>query len=143
MDSDLQKRIQDHYEDPYHHGRCDFATHCAEFEIECDESSSDAVAFELSVSEQTIREIWFEGRGCILSQAVASMFAEKFENKRTEEVRKLSVQDALEQIEVKVDPAKTSCCKLALDAIQAALNSQGIDIEDQPNFGGPDLGDEC
>lgn len=143
MDSDLQQRIQDHYEDPYHHGRCEYATHYAELATECVDSAKDVIAVELRIAQDEIREIWFEGNGCDLSQAFTSMLAEKLENKRTDAVRELSFEEALQQVNVAVDVDRQSCCKLALDAIQNAINSQGLETEDTPNFGGPDLGDEC
>jgi len=143
MDSDLQQRIQDHYEDPYHHGRCESATHYAELETECVDPATDVIAVELRIAQDEIREIWFEGNGCDLSQAFASMLAEKLENKRTDDVRNLSLDQALQQLNISVDANRTRCCKLTLDAIQTAINSQGLEIEDGPNFSGPDLGDEC
>lgn len=143
MDSDLQQRIQDHYEDPYHRGRCESATHFAEHEADCQVSSRDVVAIEMRITDDEIRELWFDGDGCELSQAFASMLAENLEGERTYEVRELSLDDALQRIKMTVIEDREHCCSLALDAIQLALKSQGLDLEDEPNFGGPDLGDEC
>lgn len=142
--SDLQQRIQDHYEDPYHRGRCDFPSHVGELQAVCPQGGHDVVAVELRIDDEgLVSEIWFDGGGCTLSQAIASMLAEKLEGQRTEDVTALSFEDAMAQINADVNTLCPSCCRVGFDAIQQAVSSDPIDSEDSPTFGGPDLGDEC
>lgn len=150
--NELQQQIQDHFEDPYHRGRCDYPTHVAEADSACpagenggtnEDGTHDLIAVELRIEEDRLREIWFDGRGCILSVSIASMLAEKLEGQRTEKVLSVSLETAMSDLNVKVDDSRKCCCHLALRAIKRAIQSETIDTEDGPTFGGPDLGDEC
>lgn len=149
MARDIQQRIEDHYEDPYHCGRCERPTHYAEANSEaCSTSETDVVAIELRIGgpsgeAEVIEEVWFEGQGCQLSQAVASMLAEHLEGTRTEAVAQMSLSELLSKLDIDIDPAQHACCRVALDAAQAALNSPCEEDLEGPTFGGPDLGDEC
>lgn len=145
MNGDLQQRIEDHYEDPYHRGRCERPTHYSEAQNEsCSTADSDVIAFELRITDSDqIEEAWFDGRGCKLSQAFASMLAEHVEGLRTETVVEMSVPQMLSTLNIDVDAAQHVCCKVALDALQTALNSPCEEDLEGPTFGGPDLGDEC
>lgn len=136
----LQQRIQDHYEDPYHRGRCEHPTHTAEAR---NEQCGDVIAIELRVSGEQIEEVWFDGEGCQLSQSTASMLSERLEGKRTQEVADWSLRNALSSLKMDVDSSQIECCKVAFDAVQAALESPYEEDLDGPTFGGPDLGDEC
>ena len=54
-----QERILDHYEQPYHRGRCPAATHCHEDD---NPLCGDVVRVELAVdNDRRIREAWFNG----------------------------------------------------------------------------------
>lgn len=146
VDQDEQsQRIQDHYEDPYHCGRCERTTHFGEAHNSgCPQGTSgDAVAFELRAVDGCVQELWFEGEGCETSQAVASMLAEKFESLPKDKVTQFDLEAAMELICIQVDEARRSCCKVALDAIQSALNCELDEDLHGPTFSGPDLGDEC
>lgn len=153
MARDIQQRIEDHYEDPYHCGRSERPTHYAEANSDqCaaadSDQGSDVVAMELRIAvspdePEEIEEAWFEGKGCKLSQAVASMLSERIEGMRTEVVAQMSLPEMLKTLEIDVDPKQHACCRVALGAAQAALSSPCEEDLEGPTFGGPDLGDEC
>lgn len=142
---DFQQLIEDHYEDPYHCGRCERPTHYAESTSECRSTAdSDVIAIELRIDDASeIEEAWFDGRGCKLSQAFASMMTEHVEGLRTEAVAKMSLQELLSTLKIDVDAAQQLCCNVALIALHAALEAPCDEDLEGPTFGGPDLGDEC
>ncbi len=71
MDQDeiYQERILEHYESPYHKGKCSECTHCHE---DKNPLCGDVVRMELRIIDGgKIREIYFDGEGCCISQAAA------------------------------------------------------------------------
>ena len=101
------------------------------------------VSERIDDDDGTLLEIWFDGEGCALSQAIVSMLSEKLEGLRTDDVRELSFQEAMARIDCDADSLRTACCRVGFDVIQQTVNSERIDSVDSPTFGGPDLGDEC
>ena len=70
-----QEHILDHYEDPYHRGHCPRATHA---DAGKNPLCGDVVRFELELDGQDrIKQVYFDGTGCCISQASASMLAER------------------------------------------------------------------
>ena len=72
-----QDHILDHYEDPYHRGHCPRCTHAHQDD---NPLCGDVVRMELQIDDAgTLREVYFDGDGCCISQAAASMIVEKFD----------------------------------------------------------------
>lgn len=142
--TEQQQRIQDHYQDPYHRGRCERTTHFAEAQIDaCPHGLVDIVAVELRVQGDVIEEVWFDGEGCELSQATASMLAETVELKSTEAVAKLDLASAMQWLQLDIPRDQQPCCQVGLTALQRALETPYDEDFHGPTFSGPDLGDEC
>ena len=142
----LPQHLIDHYEDPYHRGACDRPTHAGErIEMPCEcgtEPQAGWMAIQLQVVDETVREAWFDGDGCVLSQSAASLLMEYVEGKSLEDVEALTL-DAIQQL-LKLDEEKSaSCCQLVLDATLSA--AAGLLDEDGsgPTFLGLNLGEEC
>lgn len=137
-----QEHVMDHYEDPYHRGSCDHATHAHEDD---NPLCGDVVRVELRIGpERRVDEAWFEGQGCCISQAAASMLMEEIEGKSVEEVKKLTAQEMLELFQAKLTPNRQKCCLLSWRVVQTALHSpvNEEEAEGGPTFTGPDLGEE-
>lgn len=62
----------------------------------------------------TITEIAWEGNGCAISQATASMLGELVIGKRLDEVRDLSRDDILDMIGIPLTPNRMKCALLSL-----------------------------
>jgi nitrogen fixation NifU-like protein len=140
-----QEHVLDHYEDPYHRGHCEHASHAHEDD---NPLCGDVVRVELAVDgEGRIRQAWFEGEGCVISQASASMLMEKLEGKSVAEAQKFSAQEMLDLFGPRLTPNRQKCCLLSWRVMQTALHSP-IDGNgdatdgDGPAFAGPDLGEE-
>ena len=61
-----------------------------------------------------MREVYFDGDGCCISQAAASMLVEKFDGKPIDEVKQFTAQDMLELFGVRLTPNRQKCCLLAV-----------------------------
>jgi len=121
LDDELyQQHILDHYEEPFHRGRCPGATHAHEDE---NPLCGDVVRVELSLDEGTVRDAYFDGDGCCISQAAASMLIEAINGRNVEEVKAISAQDMLELFGAKLTPNRQKCCLLSWRALQSAFYS--------------------
>lgn len=135
------EHVMDHYEDPYHRGRCERATHMHEDD---NPLCGDVVHVELRVDRDgRIEEAWFDGDGCCISLASASMLIEGIEGKTVEELKDFSAEDMLKLFEAKLTPNRQKCCLLPWRVVQAAVFSP-INGDDDvgSTFSGPDLSEE-
>jgi nitrogen fixation protein NifU and related proteins len=127
-----QEHILEHYEDPYHRGHAPHATHAHEDD---NPLCGDVVEIDLAVDPQgKIDEIYFDGDGCCISQAAASMLVEHFDQKSVDDVKRFNAEDMLRLFGAKLTPNRQKCCLLSWRVLQAAIYSP------VPNNGQPKLG---
>jgi nitrogen fixation protein NifU and related proteins len=116
-----QEHVLDHYEDPYHRGQCPHCTHRHEDD---NPLCGDVVHVELRIDQQgTIQEAYFDGDGCCISQASASMLMEKFEGRGVDEVKQFTANDMLDLFGARLTPNRQKCCLLPWRVLQAAIYS--------------------
>lgn len=116
-----QEHILDHYEDPYHRGSCPGATHAHEDD---NPLCGDFVRVELRIDDEgKVKEAFFDGDGCCISQASASMITEQLEGKTIEEVRNFTAEDMLELFQARLTPNRQKCCLLPWRVWQSAIFS--------------------
>jgi nitrogen fixation NifU-like protein len=116
-----QDRILDHYEEPYHRGDCATCTHVHQ---DTNPLCGDLIRMSLQVDDRgTMKEIFFNGDGCCISQAAASMLVEKFDGRHIDEVKKFTAQDMLDLFGARLTPNRQKCCLLAWRVLQAAIFS--------------------
>jgi len=123
-----QDHILDHYEAPYHRGECNHCTHAHEDD---NPLCGDRIRMELQIDDRgTMREVYFNGDGCCLSQAAASMLAERFDGHHVDEVKEFTARDMLDLFGARLTPNRQKCVLLCWKVLQAAIYS--------PVEGGPD-----
>jgi nitrogen fixation NifU-like protein len=66
----------------------------------------------------------FDGTGCAISQASASILAEWIEGQPLRQVRRLSADDMLDRLGIRPTPARLKCALLAWRALQRALPAE-------------------
>ena len=116
-----QEHILDHYEDPYHRGACNGATHTHEDD---NPLCGDVINVELRIdAEGRVRSAWFDGDGCCISQAAASMLMEQIEGKTVEEVKKFGAADMLKLFGARLTPNRQKCCLLSWRVVQTAMHA--------------------
>jgi nitrogen fixation NifU-like protein len=116
-----QEHVLDHYEDPYHRGHCPGATHAHQDD---NPLCGDVIRIELQIDgDGTVRQAYFDGDGCCISQASASMLVQQVEGKSVDEVRAFSAEDMLRLFGARLTPNRQKCCLLSWRVLQTALFS--------------------
>jgi nitrogen fixation NifU-like protein len=119
--------ILDHYRNPRNYGKLD------QPDVHAEDSNplcGDQLAMDLLVDGDRIKEVRFQGRGCAISQAAASMLSEKIEGKTVQEVVALSKDDVLEDLGIAISPARTKCAFLSLRVLHRGLAMAGLEKPD-------------
>lgn len=92
-------------------------------------SCGDAVVVTLKLTEQkdAIVAIGWEGEGCIMSQAAASVISDVATGMTVEQVSSLKLVDVLEALGLEeITPGRRKCILLGLSALQAALEKKEV-----------------
>ncbi len=112
-------RLLDHYERPRHHGPLPDADVVMPGGVpDC----GDVVTIYLKVDPETdrIAGLSFEGRGCTISQAAASLLAETLQGAPLAELEAMDDEAALDLLGREVVRARPRCATLALNTMKAA-----------------------
>ncbi len=118
MDDVYREYILDHYREPRNHGKLDQPdVHAADTNPLC----GDRVELDLRVKDGRVTEVAFQGRGCAISQASASMLTERIEGATLDELRALTPQDIFEMLGVPIGPARQRCALLALRVLHEGI----------------------
>ncbi len=137
LDEVYQELILDHYKKP----RCRGVLINPDRTVDLNNPlCGDKISLTLKFQGEVISEIAFEGHGCSISQATASIMAELLRSKTKEEARRLSalfrkmiksetegdalndLGDALALEGVKRHSARVKCALLAWDCVDRALS---------------------
>jgi nitrogen fixation NifU-like protein len=119
--------ILDHYRNPRNYGKLEHPdVHSEESNPLC----GDQLALDLQIADDHVSAVRFQGRGCAISQASASILSEMIEGKSTEEVIHLGKDDILEALGIPISPARTKCAFLCLRALHRGLAMAGIEKPD-------------
>jgi nitrogen fixation NifU-like protein len=114
-----QDNILDHYENPSHRGTLEHPT----FEIrDFNPLCGDEVRIQALLNDEgCLAAVRFEGKGCVISLAAASMLMEEVQGKTLDEVKKMERQDMLALLGVPLTTMRVKCAMLPLRALGKAI----------------------
>ena len=115
--SPYEEVILDHWKNPRNKGRL---PHPDLVGVAVNPLCGDAVRLELSLSDGKVKEVRFDGQGCAISQAAASLLTELIQGRSLEELRKMSDEELLSALGGVIETRK-NCALLPLRALQRAL----------------------
>lgn len=119
MDDFYRENILDHYRSPRNKGQLENPTHTHE---EDNPLCGDVIRIELHVNDgDVIDQVRFDGHGCAISQASASMLTEMIQDKTLEEAKELSKEDILEALGIEIGPVRLKCALLSLKVLKAGV----------------------
>lgn len=110
--------ILEHYENPRHYGALADADATARG---VNPGCGDVVTFYLRVADGCIADLAFEGEGCTISQAGASIAAEMFAGKTFDEVASTPVDTILELMGREIAGTRLKCAALGLNTAKEAV----------------------
>ncbi len=113
--------ILDHYENPRHYGRLEEATMVQKGG---NPGCGDVVSFYLKVDgDGRITGISFEGEGCTISMAAASMAAELFAGRTLAEVEAAPTDRILDLIGREIAATRLKCAMLGFNTVKQAAKT--------------------
>ncbi|MFA6603565.1 MAG: iron-sulfur cluster assembly scaffold protein [Patescibacteria group bacterium] len=114
-----RENILDHYRSPRNFGEL---PHPSFRQREANFSCGDDVDIQVLVDQkQRISKVMFNGRGCAVSQAAASLLTENAVGLTLVEASRLGLSDIAGWLGVDIGPARIKCATLALKALQAGI----------------------
>lgn len=82
----------------------------------------DVVEMQLELdSDSHVKDVRFNGQGCAISQASASMLTELVKGKSIDDVRKISKEDIFSLIGGQLSAARVKCALLSLKVLKTGL----------------------
>jgi len=120
MSDDIYREIiLDHYRNPRNKGKLPVA------DVSVHDSNplcGDEIDMHLKIDSNTVQDVKFEGRGCAISQASASMLTEMVMGKDLEFIKELKKEDILENIGLtNLGPARIKCALLSLKVLKVGM----------------------
>jgi nitrogen fixation NifU-like protein len=118
VDDLYRQYILDHYREPRNHGHLDHPDiHAGDTNPLC----GDRIELDLRLEGECVADVRFDGRGCAISQASASMLTEQIEGATLDELRALTPEDVFEMLGVSIGPARQRCALLALRVLHQGI----------------------
>lgn len=119
MDQLYREAIIDHYKYPRHKGALvepDYKAH------DHNPFCGDELTIELKVdADDIIREVAFDGQGCAISLASASMLMEEILNEPVDEVKAWTRDDILDMLGIEIGPVRMKCALLSLKVLKKGV----------------------
>jgi nitrogen fixation protein NifU and related proteins len=114
-----QENIIDHGQHPHHWGLLpDYHFHATDENPLC----GDQLELTLNTDENNIvTAVGWNGQGCLISQATASMLGDELIGKSLDEVKQISSDDVLELLGIPITMSRRKCALLSLKVAKAAV----------------------
>jgi nitrogen fixation NifU-like protein len=113
-----REQLLDHYRNPHGWGLKEGST---VQQVGYNPLCGDRVTVQVDTDGASIQAMRFEGQGCVISQAAASLLSEHVVEKDIAEVQKIGLEDIQNLLGVELPPVRIKCGLLALESLQLAL----------------------
>lgn len=127
MDDLYREVILDHYRNPRHKGELEHPSHTFQDD---NPLCGDRIRIDLLVNEQdVIEQVRFNGEGCAISMASASMLSEMLVGKTVEQAKAIGKQDILDALGIELGPVRLKCALLSLKVLKGAVYGLPADMD--------------
>ncbi len=119
MSSDIYKDIiLDYYRNPRNFGELQNP------DVRAKDSNplcGDIIEMQLKINDGKVEDIRFQGKGCAISQASASMLTELAKGKSLDDAKVLGKADVLELLGIDPGPTRIKCALLGLKVLKLGV----------------------
>jgi len=121
LDTVYRDYILDLYRHPKNKQRLEYPTHTSHHK---NTSCGDELSIYLCITDDVITDIGFDGMGCAISQASASLFTEHVKNRHIGEVRQMTAEEVLALLGIDIGITREKCALLIYHAFTRALENK-------------------
>ena len=118
MDDLYREYLLDHYKNPHNKGElknADIKMH--DINISC----GDEVEMYAKVKDGKIEHIKFDGQGCVICMASASILTDELRGAKLTDVSKMGTDDIIKLIGLNLSPTRIKCAMLPLVTIKKGI----------------------
>jgi nitrogen fixation NifU-like protein len=112
------ENLLDYYQSPRNKGRIEDATVSVSGG---NPGCGDIVTMYVTIEDGVATQIQFEGQGCTISQAGASMVAEKYEGQPVEAIEQASTDDMIDEMGREVVISRVRCATVGIGTLKGAI----------------------
>ncbi len=117
--------ILEHYREPHNRGVLEpHDLHFADSNPTCGDEMS--MTLRLDEARERVADIAFDGRGCAISQASASILTDDLRGLTLGELRELDPAEVVANLGVPIGPARLKCALLVYKVLQGAVRGAAV-----------------
>lgn len=113
-----QEELMDHYRNPRNRGRLEAPDFSSD---EHNPSCGDSIFMQGTIAQDSVIAIAFEGKGCVISQATASMLSASVKNKNLQDILAIDAAYIISLLGIELGPMRIKCALLSLIALQQGI----------------------
>jgi nitrogen fixation NifU-like protein len=130
MDNLYRDFILEHYRQPHNHGVLDpHDLHFADSNPTCGDELT--MTLRLDPAGERIADVAFDGRGCAISQASASIMTDELRGMSLDDVRGMDPREVIANLGVPIGPARVKCALLGYKVLLGAVTGAAADWPDE------------
>jgi nitrogen fixation protein NifU and related proteins len=135
MDNLYRDFILEHYRNPHNKGVLD--PHDLQF-ADSNPTCGDELNMTLRLDDtkHSVADVAFDGQGCAISQASASILTDQLRGMSLEAVLEMNPRDLLDELGVPIGPARLKCALLSYKVLQGAVRGAEIDWPEEAEVSG-------
>jgi nitrogen fixation NifU-like protein len=114
-----QQTLMDHYRNPRHQGRIENPTFSSRVD---NPLCGDSLQITGIVTDAVLTHIGFQGAGCVISQAAASLLLQHVISKSVSDIQTITVDELVGLLGIQLGPVRLKCALMALEAVHMGIS---------------------